>query len=704
MNDQLRIEELADNVVRVRMARDGRWPESAMNRYGVIADKPVRAVRESLDFGKVKPECAQVGKGFRLRFPLEAGERVFGLGDVSRENIQRRPGRYRLRVENVTSYIPVPMAWTSRGWGVFVNTTFVPVFDVGEGDPDALVVTADEGEVDFYVFTGESPRELLDAYTWLTGRPALLPVWGYGFTFVCNQTIDQYALVDEAMAFRDHCIPCDVMGLEPGWMETAYDATTRKRWDARKFFFPYWNPAGTHTFVSAMDRVGMKLSLWLCCNYDLFKYEEDLLAGREGPMTRKPDRKPCGYGDTINGDTWHDDHIEGAKRVHGEEAAPPPPSVHAAWPGEAGPYRFKEGERPWFEHLRQFIDQGARAFKLDGAWQVTNGNGFPGRTWSNGMKDEEAHNLYPLVYAKQMSRGFSEYTETRSMVYSAGGWAGLQQYVATWAGDTGGGVRPLKSVLNLGLSGHPNQSFDMAPYRTDDTFAGVHFGFLAPWSQLNNWDYWDLPWVDEKGHVDTFRAYAELRYRLAPYLYSTAAEASRTGYPIARPLSLVYPETADYDDCTDTYMLGDSLLVGVFGDGVTIPPGDWYEWRSGEKVTGPCRLPTKPTADWGGALYVKAGAVIPMWPLRQHLDKGWNETVEIHVWPGADGAFTLYEDDGVSLKYREGEYALTEITHKDGEVVIGARRGSYDGMPEKVAFSIVREAGSDKRAQARPAH
>ena len=98
------------------------------------------------------------------------------------------------------------------------------------------------------------------------------------------------------------------------------------------------------------------------------------------------------------------------------------------------------------------------------------------------------------------------------------------------------------------------------------------------------------------------------------------------------------------------------------------------------------------TADWDGALYVKAGAIIPMWPLRQHLDKGWNETVELHVWPGADGEFTLYEDDGLSLKYREGEYALTKITCKDGNVEIGERVGTYDGMPEKVAFSIVREA------------
>ena len=84
MNNNLKIEELADNVVRVRMSRDGRWPESAMNRHGVIAEKPVLAMRTSLDFGKIKPTCEQVGKGYRLRFSLEPGERVFGLGDANR--------------------------------------------------------------------------------------------------------------------------------------------------------------------------------------------------------------------------------------------------------------------------------------------------------------------------------------------------------------------------------------------------------------------------------------------------------------------------------------------------------------------------------------------------------------------------------------------------------------------------------------------
>lgn len=682
------VEELQGNLWRVRMSRDGRWPESALNRYGILSNFQARATGSSMDFGKVTPTCEQVGRGFRLRFPLAPGERVFGLGDASRENIQRRPGKYRLRVENLTCYIPIAMAWTSRGWGVFVNTTFTPVFDVGAEDKDAMTVTAEEGDVDFYVFTGNSPRELLDVYTSLTGRPALLPVWGYGFTFVCNQYIDQFALIDETIGFREHRIPCDTMGLEPYWMEKCYDSTTRKRWDANRFVFPHWRPSGTHTFPSAMERVGMKLSLWFCCKYDLFKYEEDLLAGREGPMTRSPDRRPCGYDRNKNAE-WHDENIEGKKIEHGEEASRPPvPALGGgAFRGEIEPYRHKEGERPWFEHIRQFVDQGADAFKLDGAWQVCEGSGVPGRKWSNGMSDAEAHNLYPLVYAKQMAMGFSEYTGRRAMVYSAGGWAGVQQYVATWAGDTGGGLKPLKSILNLALSGHPHQSFDMEPRFADGSFAGIHFGFLAPWAQLNNWDYWDIPWVDTEERVASFRAYAELRYRIAPYIYSTAAEAARTGYPIARPLSLVYPETSEYDACFDTYMLGDSLLVGVFGDGVTIPPGDWFEWRTGQKVTGPCRLPLKATVQWGGALYVKGGAIVPTWPVRQYLEKGWNEEVVFDVWPSADGDAELYEDDGVSLGYRTGAYSTTPLSVRrtaDGraQFTVGARRGSFVGMPE----------------------
>ena len=150
-------------------------------------------------------------------------------------------------------------------------------------------------------------------------------------------------------------------------------------------------------------------------------------------------------------------------------------------------------------------------------------------------------------------------------------------------------------------------------------------------------------------------------------------------------LAAEYPDRPEYDGCFDTYMLGDSLLVEVFGDSVTIPPGEWFEWRTGERVVGPCRLPVKPSVEWGGALYVKGGAIIPTWPVRQYLEKGWNEDVVFEVWPSASGQAELYEDDGTSLGYRTGEYALTPLslvkTAAGAKFTVGARKGSFKGMP-----------------------
>ena len=687
---ETKVEKLADNLFRVRVKTEKGWPESGLSRYGILKELPVLGTQEGLDFGKISPVLEKTGpRGFKVKFPLAEGECVYGLGDVSRAGVQRRPGKYEFYVENVNSYIPIPMAWTTRGWGVFFNTTWTTRFDIGASDPDAMVVTAEEGGLDFYVFTGKDAAELIDAYTRVTGRPSMLPIWGYGFTFVAHQWIDQFALVDEVNAFRDRQIPCDVMGLEPGWMEKFYDATTHKRWDPTRFHFPFWRPVGSLTFPGAMERVGMKLSLWLCCKYDLFRYEEECIAGKDTLRRRK-----ALLNGHVENDTWVDEHIKGgdaAKVI----AKPDESRMVTAFAGDPHPYQFEEGTRPWFEHLQQFVDQGAQAFKLDGAWQVSEENGVPGRTWSNGMADGEAHNLYPIVYDKQMATGYERYTGKRAMVYSAGGYAGVQQYVATWAGDTGGGVKPLISVLNLGLTGHPHQSCDM---EVRSGFPqGLHFGFLMPWAQQNNWDYWDLPWMNPEEKVRTFRSYCELRYRLMPYLYSTAAHASETGYPIARALPLVYPDVAAYSNCTNTYMLGDNLLVGVYSDEVEIPSGTWYEWRTDAKVVGPATLPVRTTPDWGGALYVKAGAILPTWPVKQHLEKGWNEEVIFEVWPTAKGSFTLHEDDGVSLAYREGRFARTELTVEPmtnglARFTVGRRTGAFDGMPAtrrmKVRFHL----------------
>ena len=697
----VRVDVLSARLFRIRHSKTGRWTESALNRYGILnAAFPAVAGQQSEADGIVTlatPQAKlcvkrkdgtvalatadgrtlteqtsasfQPGGGYDLRFTLTQTERLFGLGDVSRENIMRRGGVYECWVLNVTSYIPIPMVLSNRGWGLLMNTTWRNTFDVGRSDPDRLICTAPRSEADYYLFCGADYRGLLETYTSLTGRPALLPAWGYGLTYVCNQNIDAFNMMNEAANFRREQIPCDVIGLEPGWMSENYDFSTAKSWHPQRFPIPYWAPKGPHTFFGALDRTGFKLSLWLCCDYDLGVYEEQQLASREAAASGAQEASQAdpdvqeGFVDQRL--STPDGAASDAAPSAASEAAPQPPA-------------------PWFEHLKAFVDQGVSAFKLDGSAQVIE---HPARQWGNGMTDEEMHNLYPVIYAKQMVRGFEQHTQRRAMVYSAGGYAGVQQYVATWAGDTGGGPRPLTSMLNLAFSGHSNHSCDM----TVTDVEGIHFGFLQTWAQQNNWDYWYQPWYLEKVHADAYRQYAQLLYKLLPYLYSSAAEAALTGYPVMRAMSMEYPEDPAWDACLSQYMLGDSLLVSAFSRQLRLPPGEWIDFWSGERVAGPATLPVEIAPDRGGALMIKSGALLPTWPACDHVEQGWSPQVSLLVYPSAQSSFTLYEDDGQSLGYRQGQFARTPLSCTlQGSTVtltIGPRNGSYDGMPATRDFT-----------------
>ena len=693
----VRVDVLGERLFRIRHSKSTQWTESGLNRYGIFSTVFPEVAFERTENGGVytittkgarltinrkdgaialaaadgnalTQQAAPVFEtsgGYDVRFTLAKDERIYGLGDVSRENIMRRPGVYEFWVRNVKAYIPIPVMLSNRGWGLLMNTTWRNTMDIGKGDPDRIICTAARSDLDYYLFCGPDYRSLLDTYTSFSGRPALLPVWGYAFTYVCNENIDAFNMMNEALTFRREGMPCDVIGLEPGWMSKNYDGSTAKEWHPQRFPIPKWAPKGPHTFLGALKRKGFKLSLWLCCDYDLGVYEEQLLTGQKS--VKAGAKAAVAAGDP--GDFEKDEHLNkptGAKKKA------------AAKRDEA------QALEPWFEHLKNFVDQGASAFKLDGSSQVIE---HPSRKWGNGMTDEEMHNLYPVIYAKQMARGFEDHTKRRSMVYSAGGYAGVQQFVASWAGDTGGGPKPLASMLNLGLSGHSNHSCDMDVFSIE----GIHFGFLQTWAQQNNWAYWRQPWLLEDAQIAAFRAYGQLRYRLLPYLYSTAAEAALTGYPVMRAMSMLYPDDPAWDASRGQYMLGDSLLVSAFSKEVRLPKGVWTDFWSGKRLDGPATVPVQITPTQGGALLVKSGAIIPIWPACDHVERGWSPEVGLLVYPAASSSFTLYEDDGESLAYRKGKFARTrltcETTGKTVTLTIGGREGSYDAMPASRDFT-----------------
>ncbi|MEF3305212.1 TIM-barrel domain-containing protein [Paenibacillus sp. GYB003] len=583
------------------------------------------------------PPQLEPGGGFEVRFRLADGERLYGLGDKATDRLQVRGIRADMRTVLDDTRVPVPFLMSSAGWGILLSTTHAHTIDIGLRDHDTLRLSGTGGGLDLFLIAGDGLPVLLDRYTDVTGKPLLLPMWAYGLTFISNQYADARDIIEDGLNFRRENIPCDMIGLEPGWMETYRDCSTSKNWHPERFAIPDWSPKGPRTFLGALHRMGFKLSLWLCCSFDVTREEERLL-------------------------------LAARQEAESAEAA-------------------EKTEEAWYDHLQKFVDQGVSAFKVEGFHFDTD----PGPTWANGLSSAEMHHLYPLLLGKQMHNGFANQTGRRSLVYSMNGYAGIQQYAATWAGyQHESAIR----LLNQTMSGNANALTDMDVHSP----AGIHFGFLQTLSQVNSWAYWQHPSLLEPEQLQMFRMYAKLRYRLLPYLYSAAAVAARSGLPVMRAMPLGFPDDPAADRLTGQYMLGDSLLVAL-NERVHLPAGGWIDYWTGTLLEGPREIVSDIPSFAGGPLFVRAGAIIPVWPDVSHVGPALPERIGVLVYPyGESGEAVLYEDDGVSFGYRNGEFAETKMSFRAERrrltVRIEPRAGAFSGMPAKRGYDVTIRAES----------
>ena len=428
------MEFLEAGIVRIRKFAGDTPPTSPLIRYGFFRDEwpPVkfRAVRGKGAFtlstellavtadrsdGKLslsdakrnvllsEKEPAQPGPqpGFRARFDLPKNRAFFGLGDQTRARIEHRGTKGDLWGCNVASYIPVPLVMTNDGIGLLVNTTRRIGFDLGATSDKWFGFEAAGASLDYYILYGPSLKEILARYTQVTGKPPLPPKWAMGLWFICRTQADAREFMDDCHTFRREGIPCDAISLEPGWMAKNYDFSVTKDWHPERFPVPSYARAGRHNFFPAARRMGFKPGLWLCCDYDL-SYEEERRV--RASVKAAEEKGVSAKGHEV------DAHLAGARRMD----------------------PLTRPEEPWFQHLRRFVDEGAEWFKQDGANQVL---AHPDRLYGNGMRDDEMHNLYPLLYSKQMYLGFKEHTGRRPFAFTVSGWAGLQRWTGTWTGD-----------------------------------------------------------------------------------------------------------------------------------------------------------------------------------------------------------------------------------------------------------------------------
>lgn len=584
-------------------------------------------------------EVGDVLKSSVIEFSLNADERLYGGGNTSRSNIQHRGTALRMWATYQKTEIPMPFMMSTGGWGIFDNTTAKNYFDIGRFQKDKLLIYNTDGSVDFYLMLGNSLPEIINQYTTITGKPYLMPKWGYGLAFGGTMMENQLDIMNDAVQFRDGKFPCDIFWLEPQWMSKRYDFSTSKNWNLEKFpAEPYWKVKqypkyeDRNLFIARLHGMGFKLALWLCIDHDMSIAEEDRLAAKNG--------KP------------------------------------------------QSGQEHWFDHLTNFIDQGVDGFKLDPAHTLDE---HPGMKYYNGYTDKEMHNLNQVLLQKQMEQTFREHKGIRSFHHYCGGYSGTQHWGVSTSGDNGGGRDALFDQLNLGLSGFLNTSADVLSGVTDNK-AGMHLGFFLPWIQVNSWYNLLHPWYMCPDEKETFRYYAQLRNSLFPYIYSAALEGSQTGMPILRAMPLAFPDDRKVDNMIYQYMFGENLLVGVFSDSIYLPEGNWTNYWTGEKVSGGKTVYCKAPAKRGGPLFIRGGAIIPYQKPMQYIGELATDTLIVRVYPEKKSSYTLWEDDGMTYDYEEGKFAKTRFesadSEKETEFTIVAAGGTYNGMYQSRTYEL----------------
>lgn len=667
-NMKLKVDNFANGIVRLQYGGIDGYIDSLLNRYSFIEDLKVsdekwsekslplfdgfelkiaddlgfsifREGEELLttqeDWQPATAETVYQNRGYNLRLSQKENEKFIGFGDIERKKFLLNGKADSLWIRNQVSYVPVPFFMSSNGYGVLFNTTRRLFFDFGKKEAGINSFIVEKDFLDIYIITGNSYLEMINKYSELTGKPHLPPRFTFGLWMTVNTEIRAHELLQLALQFRNEEIPCDLLALEPLWMETLYDESVDKKWCEERFpYFP-WADTSPSTFIGNLKSMGYHFGLWMCSNYDHTWEEERKIHGETLNVSANDN-------DFLGAENMElmeeDDHFGHAPMLMDKVTVP---------------------EKPFFEHLQKFVDQGVDYFKQDGYAQI---NLHTDRLHGNGLHDDVMHNIHYQIYTRQMLEGFENHTGRRGFTLAVSGWAGFQKFSGTWTGDTGGGAETMVAMLQCSLFGHSYSTCDIDV----DDISSIHMGFLLPWSQINSWAYYKYPIYRNKELQQIFRDYSNLRMQLIPYIYTQAWKGHSTSMPMMRPMLLDYPDWEEAYNITTQYMFGDSLLINSFSSDVILPKGDWYDFWSGKIYNGTGNKVTiEIPKNRGGHLFVKKGGIIPMGPITQHVDEVSLTDVNWLVYPSDDATTgELYLDDGCSFDYKNGDSAVITLSCK----------------------------------------
>ena len=493
------------------------------------------------------------------------------------------------------------------------------------------------GEIDLYLFLGPAVSDVVSRYTELTGRIPLPPRWGLGY-HQCRYSYESRRRVEEiARTFRRRKIPCDAIYLDIHHMD-GYRVFTFGR------TFP--KPA---QMMAKLSRQGFKVVAIVDPGV---KDDPKFGVLKRGRAARAFVKDPSGKRDYI-GEVW-----PGRSRFPDFLNA----QVRRWWGGEQSRIQ-KLGITGFWNDMNEPVDFSMPAKTLP--------EGCRHRADTGPMRHRVAHNLYGMQMARASREGaLADQSAARPFIITRAGYAGVQRHAIVWTGDNSSVWEHLadsiQMFLNLGLSGVPFCGGDIGGF-LDNTAPEL----LVRWFQMATFtpfyrNHSNLhtinqePWAFGTKVEEICRRHIELRYQLLPYLYGLFVGAHCQGTPIMLPLFWHYQNDPVAVAASDQFMLGSDLLVapilhqGAAARGVYLPQGVWFNFWTGERhdgqkhIVAPAPLDTIP-------LYVRAGAIIPMAAVQQFVGEKRADTINLHIWPGADGDLSWHEDDGTSQSYLTGE-------------------------------------------------
>lgn len=645
--------------------------------YALFGGKPALEAMKQLPTAELpfSPDEVRIqvkDRGCMVEVPLADDEQLYGFG-LQIETFGQRGMRKRPIVNdnplNGLGYTHAPQTFyvSTKGYGILVNTARYTTFLCGsnqkkqqnlqdaEGRKKIATTTEDlyknrsNGNkvyidipgakgIEVFVITGPEILDVVKRYNLLSGGGCLPPMWGLGFKYRVKGDAVQDSVIRFADYFREKQIPCDVLGLEPGWQTAAYSCSYI--WSEERF-------PKHKEMLDQLKQKGYKVNLW-----------EHAYVHPSSPIRK--DMEPYS-GDFL------------------------------VWNGLVPDFLTPEARKIFSDYHRTLVEEGISGFKLD---ECDNSNiSYASATWCfpdaaqfpSGIDGEQMHQIFGSLYVNTIDSIYREMNTRAYQDYRSSGMF-MSSRNAVLYSDTYDHKEYIQALCNSAFGGLLWCPEVREAHSAEDFFHRLQTVILSPQAMVNAWYLQYAPWLqfdrgkNERGEflpeAQEYEAYActliNLRMQLIPYIYNAFYAYYKEGIPPFRPLLMDYPKDKRLRDISNQYMIGDGLMAAPLYENkksrtVYFPEGTWYNFNTNEKYEGNKEYEINTEFDQL-PLYVRQGILLPLSEPVPYVDPQTVFNLHCKVYGTPTATCQLLEDDGISYNFKKGEYNIVTLEADKGEV------------------------------------